>query len=307
MRKSGLIRIVAILVLFIGIISIVTDNKTITGNSILETNKLLSFLSKNNIYGLILILSSAILLFGVQLEERVQGADTKPSDEDGYFYHATTTGESGEHLESFLGSGARVDIAQGHGQGKGFYVWRGRGKAVHHATQQIKLEEERPGKLMLVKVKGEYNPADWNIDYEANAGLVAQFVYENFDKFKEMGDLDIPSSLDHAKTKIMPSRSRVIVSPKDKSVNLYLAGIGGFGIKNSDSTQFLGDDYGIQRGAYLSYLMQRMQKQFPDLVRKFEEENLRKVDALKYVGREPLKVEGIELMDEDRTWKEHKR
>ncbi len=299
MRKTKIIRIIAILALFIGILSIINESKIITGNSIIETNNLLSYLSKNNIYGLILIISSAILLFGVQLEERVQGAETKPSDEEEYFYHATTTGERGEHLDSFLGSGARGDIAEGYGQGKGFYVWRGREKAVHHAIKQIKTEEGRPGKLMLVRIRGNYNPRDWDIDYEVNAPLAKRFLYENFDKFKELDDFEMPGEVTGT------SGVRKIIPKKSKKFGTSLYIHGGIGVSMDDKGGFSEGD--MRDGAYLSCIIQQMQRKFPELVRKFEEENLNKVHALKYVGRDPLKVEGIEVMEDDGTWKEHQR
>ena len=57
----------------------------------------------------------------------------KISQSEEKYYHGTTTGKNDSILKSILSSGIDPKIAQGHGQGAGFYVHNNLNQAKKHA------------------------------------------------------------------------------------------------------------------------------------------------------------------------------
>ncbi|WKZ56143.1 MAG: hypothetical protein QY326_05230 [Bdellovibrionota bacterium] len=96
-------------------------------------------------------------------------------------FHATTSGQKGEILQSFYDQGINPErFSNGHGQGRGFYVWTTMEKASEHA-RTIKLGElsksgSSEGAPVVVVASVVFDPQKWELDVEAHRGIANEFL-----------------------------------------------------------------------------------------------------------------------------------
>lgn len=96
-------------------------------------------------------------------------------------FHATTSGQKGETLQSFYDRGINPEsFSNGHGQGRGFYVWTTLEKASDHA-RNIKLGELEKngcaeGSPVVVMASVVFDPQSWELDVEAHRGVANEFL-----------------------------------------------------------------------------------------------------------------------------------
>jgi len=104
------------------------------------------------------------------------------------FYHATTTGASGEKLNSFRDKGIVPHSASGHGQGSGYYTFTGKADAARHSMDLTSPEPKfrvgddavtgsrHGGDPMVVVHRGVLNPRDYDFDHEIHADMGLKFL-----------------------------------------------------------------------------------------------------------------------------------
>ena len=214
-------------------------------------------------------------------------------------YHGSNTGTNDNVLKSFKEKGALSDVAQGYGQGAGFYVYSGREKAKEQAMMRVKgglgsfavVSGDTAGKPMVLTFKEMLDPDTWDLDYELNKGPVVKWLAENYDKIKD---------------KVAPGEKltgiKDVVSP-DSSKGIMSHGIRVQSDTGSRKSIYSGTDSDLREGQLVGQIMARLQAQDPKMVGDFENtffksptlasgewDNL----ALKYVGSSPLKPINIE-------------
>ncbi len=199
-------------------------------------------------------------------------------------YHATRTGAKNEILESFRKLGARSDMSDGNGQGKGFYVWASRNNALGHALNFLG-EKSELGNLMLVKFIVRICASNWDVDYELNPAFAAKFIYDNLELLKKIPDGEIV---------IGGLPLRTAASTKSEAHRTFMIRQGdkykSFGFSNNE-----GD---VGTAEILGKIMDRLQEMFPEVVHRIEEQVFQHPElliGLKYVGKDPLPVDSIEV------------
>ena len=214
-------------------------------------------------------------------------------------YHGSNTGVNDNVLKSFREKGALSDVAQGYGQGAGFYVYSGREKAKEQAMMRVKgglgsfavVSGDTAGKPMVLTFKEMLEPETWDLDYELNKGSVVKWLVENYDKIKD---------------KVAPGEKltgiKDVVSP-DSSKGIMSHGIRVESDTGSRKTIYSGTDSDLREGQLVGQIMSRLQAHDPKMVGDFENTFFKSPSlssgdwdnlALKYVGSKPLKPINIE-------------
>ena len=213
-------------------------------------------------------------------------------------FHGSNSGTNDSAIEKFKKNGVQNDIAQGYGQGAGFYVWSDLASAKTHATNIVKsvgpdaganpmsTGAETTGSKMVVTLKEILDPNTWDVDYELNKNKVVSWIAANSDQLKpllarEKGQF----SLNNSMTK---EDNKSLVQVRDDSGEV--GGPRTAWIHNSGTAN-------VAEGAYLGQLMNRLQAKDPSVVHPFEEEFFSSMGpgvAIKYVGGERLTPSSIE-------------
>lgn len=222
---------------------------------------------------------SAYSLIKEQLVKRYKGFETD-------VYHATYAGEKTCIFKSFIKEGAKSGLAQGYGQGTGFYAWTRRELAVNHA---INFLEDKPGSYkMIVKMRAKIRPADWDIDYEVDAKCAVRFIIDNFVIFKNIPD----GLIDVGGDKLMPSKC--VIRGDSIAFSLKIAGGGTRKFGLSRDTEEVSTVHGELLGKCLNYLQEHFPQNLAEAeIKWFSEE--RNIPAVKYVGKKPLRVDAVEV------------
>lgn len=214
-------------------------------------------------------------------------------------YHGSNTGVDDATLKSFKEKGALSDVAQGYGQGAGFYVYSGKEKAKEQAQMRVKgglgsfavVSGDTAGKPMVLTFEEALDPATWDLDYELNKSSVVKWLAQNFDKIKD---------------KVAPGEKltgiKDVVSP-DSSKGIMSHGIRVQSDTGSRKTIYSGIDSDLREGELVGQIMNRLQSNDPEMVHSFENQFFKSPSlasgewdnlALKYVGSSPLKPVDIE-------------
>lgn len=208
-------------------------------------------------------------------------------------YHVTGTGRENEVLESFLTEGASSKIAQGHGQGAGFYVFTDISLARAH-VRNLKSPSglfnpgvKKEGELIVLKLEERLDTENWDVDYESQAPDICRLVYENFDLFKTISDGAI--SVDGYE--LLPSRSELYPF---KNLGIVMKDLETGKEKTHSTVAFDDNDVDTYEGKLFGAIFNYMQREFPDFAKKVEGELFRTAKAVKYVGDDPLEVVDVE-------------
>lgn len=210
-------------------------------------------------------------------------------------YHATYTGPNLEILNSFIEKGADPKIAQGHGQGAGFYVWTSKELAENHAINFLG-ENPKLGNLMIIKMVVKPNPDLWDLDYELNGKIISTFIYENFELVKKIPD----SVINVDGNRLCPSILKK--NEKYKTFQIVL-----FDEKNNKRVKSFGSERGewsVGEAAIIGAIFNYLQVHNPEKTQEVEWKIFRQTGiktAIKYVGKENLPLKGVEVYI-DRQW-----
>lgn len=222
-------------------------------------------------------------------------------------YHGSNTGVNDSILKSFQEGGAKADIAQGYGQGAGFYVWSDKESAKRQAEMRVKaglgsfavVKGDTTGKPMVLTFKEMLDPTTWDLDYEMNKGSVVKWLVKNYDQIKDK----VAPKLT-AQTRLTGIKG---VVNRDRGQGIMSDGIDIQDDMGGRSTIFSGTDGNIQEGKYIGQIMNRLQASDPEMVNSFENEFFKSPSlssgqwdrlALKYVGSSPLKPVNIETFSQ---------
>ena len=82
------------------------------------------------------------------------------------FYHASKSGENNSIIHSFR-NGINSQLATGHGQGNGFYVFINKQDAIEHSMAKGNYKTvELSGCPIVVTIDIQENPELFDVDYE---------------------------------------------------------------------------------------------------------------------------------------------
>ncbi|NCO11864.1 hypothetical protein CO038_00920 [Candidatus Pacearchaeota archaeon CG_4_9_14_0_2_um_filter_39_13] len=200
-------------------------------------------------------------------------------------YHALR-GNPGEAAESFR-EGARSDLSDGNGQGRGFYVWRNRDYALEHLSF---LEESGiQGDPIIVHLNSYLNPGEWDIDHELHPSFSASFLYDNLNFLRQIPDGQVKTE----RGRLLPSKTRIsngsIVFAFDRGRS-----IGTFAMRRQTQGGHIG------AAEILGRVIEYMQSTFPGKMIETKREWLSSPDvvALAYRGKTPLPVERLETLQD---------
>jgi len=196
------------------------------------------------------------------------------------FYHAACTGPNLEILKSFVQVGIKTELATGHGQGKGFFVWTNRELAVKHALEF--LSDFKKGYPLIITVEADVNPIDWDLDYEVHKNEILKFLYDNFELLKQIPDRAV--IIDDQP--LIVSRCRL--NPKFQTITFAIG----------TKVMSIGFSEGMIRdAAIVGPIFDYMQVKFPAETAKFETAIMKQeLRALKYVGKSPPKIVGYDVL-----------
>ena len=222
-------------------------------------------------------------------------------------YHGSNTGVNDSVLKSFQENGALSNIAQGYGQGAGFYLWSDKESAKRQAQMRVKgglgsftaVSGDTAGKPMVLTFKEMLDPATWDLDYELNKGPVVNWLYKNYDKIK---DKVVPQRANTETASPGLTGIKDIISA-DSSKGIMSNGIRVQSDSGSRLSVYAGTEANLREGEMLGQIMSRLQSSDPKMVGDFENEffnspSLSSGDwtnlALKYVGSSALRPTNIE-------------
>jgi TP901 family phage tail tape measure protein len=215
-------------------------------------------------------------------------------------YHGSNTGVEDSVLKSFQENGVLPNVAQGYGQGAGFYTWTDRLSAIKHAKNisagNIITNSQSGGKQMVVELTESLNPKNWDLDYEMQAAEISDFLYSNFDKLgpllEKSKGIDLGNNFKNFELR--------------EKYDEYIDGGGeatrktqiGFQENDKEIRRTIVNSTGdLRTGAVLGKLISSLRMADPTVTDAFEEEffaNLKPGQAIKYVGASPLKPTNIE-------------
>ena len=218
-------------------------------------------------------------------------------------YHGSTTGTDDVSLKSFKEKGALADIAQGYGQGAGFYVFSGKEIAKKQAIDRSKkglgsfttFSGDTAGKPMVLTFEEMLDPATWDLDYELNKGSIVKWLYDNYDTVKDV--LAPQEGVAGIKGLISPGQ--------DSTTGEYIMskGLRAQSAKGDTQALYAGTSSNLAEGAILGQIMGRLQEANSEFVAQFENQFFKSKSlasgawddlALKYVGSTPLMPIDIE-------------
>lgn len=218
-------------------------------------------------------------------------------------FHGSGAGPNNETLQSFRNQGAVGNIAQGYGQGAGFYVFTDFETAAKQATHKDFIKGGWP---IVISVMAELTPKDFDMDYEVQGKQALYVIRDNWDLFKQIPDSEI---VFRGNKLLLPSISETKttvpkLNPEDKREKLIL--------RYYDPDRYIRDsrpdsfpnvtfalglgDKGIRDGEIVGKIMNKLQQMDSSIFHQWENEmfqNLKPRMALKYVGQDPLPIHRI--------------
>lgn len=209
-------------------------------------------------------------------------------------YHGSNTGTNDSVLNSFMSQGARSDIAQGYGQGAGFYVYTEKEKALRQAKMRTGgggftlAQGDKSGRPMVLSFNEQIDPDNWDLDYELEKNLVVKWLVDHYDQLKD---------------KLAPKLTRETklsgisgIQRRDTSAGIY-----GNVLETKDAAGMFepisdAGDSNIRQGKIIGEIMSRLKGSDPEMVKTFEEQIFKNPLGLvlKYVGSAPLKPTNVE-------------
>ena len=212
-------------------------------------------------------------------------------------YHGSNTGADNSSLNSFLKAGIKPSIAQGYGQGEGFYVWSDKKSAIHHtkaiAADSITTNAKNDGLPMIITVEAIADPEKWDLDYEHNKESIVDWLYDNFEKLQ-------PLLTPEDKVQLRSKRDMEVFNSRDEKVMSKGVAVS----VESFKTLYAQSDSSIRDAKIIGTIINKLQQKEPHTVHKFEEllfANMKPGFALKYVGYETLTPKRIEVF-RDNQW-----
>jgi len=209
-------------------------------------------------------------------------------------YHATSDDNSFEVVNSFR-NGIKTSLAQGYGQGSGFYVWTTKEAALNHIEAGF-TNKPYP---VIISIQAKPNPKEWDIDYEVNYPSAALFLKNNIQILQEL-----------AKNKGIQIEGVYLTNA---SYNEFIGKDGNdyssVGLEWSNgSTQGIGvgkdtfeESASIQDAKIVGSIINVIQQKYPDIVNAWEQRVLDfflkngQSTALKYIGQQDLHPSKIEI------------
>jgi len=205
----------------------------------------------------------------------------KKSQNTREFYHGTSSGPNNEKVISFK-NGINQSVAQGYGQGSGFYVWLNKNNAINHSQ-----EFSKGGYPMIVSIQAELSPQNFDLDHEVMSSMTGQFIYDTWDNlFKRIPENYV--SVERGTLNINKSRKVV-----ESNVMVFSFGNGGTKALRPSTESDIG------AGEIFGSIFNAIQKLFPQQTSDFELKAFSQVvnntnAALKYVGSQTLIPSKIE-------------
>jgi len=200
-------------------------------------------------------------------------------------YHATCFPP-----ESFI-KGIDGSKAKGFGQGAGFYFYTKKENAINHGknlvskdsniSKQVKCPENSKGSFIIVSDE-PITPENFDIDYEVYATGLLQFIKQNLEFFSN---------------KEKELSFKIVTGPNNTpTMAIIKSGLSpqysGRASLNLDTT-----DVSVLHGELLSLIAYKISQLSPEMFKKFEEQFLKKANAIKYNGDKviyPLRIEDLE-------------
>jgi hypothetical protein len=225
-------------------------------------------------------------------------------------WHGTTTGKDDSVLESFKKYGAKSDIAQGFGQGQGFYVYSDPTSAMVRAMEleggaNYLTSADPKGKPMALKFTELLDGKNWDLDYEFQNADIVNFIHSHYDKVKEAvaksRGVDLGTNLKDF------SLDKKYDEYLDTTDNTMMRKVGiSFKDQGKDTEKLLANNhYGDIRSAeVLNSLVKSLMHSDPDFYEEFENSffsDLKPKQGLKYVGKDPLKPVLAKIFDKQKT------
>lgn len=214
-------------------------------------------------------------------------------------WHGTMTGPNNEILFNFKNKGVQPMSATGHGQGSGFYVFTQFKTAAGHALNlanpsdyNFKTNALIGGKPLVVEIAAKLHPDAWDIDYEANAMVVQNFLHEN-------PNLITGKSNDNFKVNRFIQRG-------GRQGFSYTNEITGSLYDFDPHPSSKSDTIGAEEGALISKMYNLLKQGNPEIDHAFKTSFFDKIPAnqsvaLKYVGNTTLPVQKMYVHD-GQTW-----
>lgn len=228
------------------------------------------------------------------VERQMMMFSTRPVE----LYHGTYTGSGDAVLRSFKEKGILPNIATGHGQGHGFYVWSDKRSAAGHTSAiandpMVSTNADLNGSPMIVTVEAVMDPEKWDLDYETNREKMIEWLYDNHEMANEIAGEEgvrVQNRFDRE----IPGRDDQMVMSK---------GVQFREPSGRRSTHYAKGESGIRAGELIASIMNKIQHKDAATIHRFEElffANMGPGVAVKYVGSQPLKPEKIEVLKDGR-------
>ena len=216
-------------------------------------------------------------------------------------YHGSNSGPDDSVLKSFQEKGVLSSLAEGYGQGAGFYVWTDRASAERQAKYiaagNIATGAKKGGKPMIVELTEMLDPQNWDLDYEMQAAEISDFLYKNYDRLGPLLEKSQGVDLgDGFKDFNVKQKYGEYVDRSDQQlIRSFDIGFTEEGLKGGRNLANVTGD--IRTGTVIGKLIKALRMGDPTLTDQFEEEfykSLKPGQALKYVGSAPLRPSNIE-------------
>jgi hypothetical protein len=201
------------------------------------------------------------------------------------FYHAADKNA----LQSFVTRGIVPDLAgtkhggAGANQGKGFYVYKDKNEALRHAKNN--------GEEIIVVIDEPLNVDEFDVDHEGEYVAVVKFIGEHWDFFfKNWKQLGIHNHVVKNQPPTMKGVFRISFDGERT------------GTFNTNTNSKI--DIGKDRDPTLIWKMvQAWKKINPQLFTRFEQENVKGAQILKYNGDRKIAPTRIEDLEGNILWK----
>lgn len=223
-------------------------------------------------------------------DQQMMMFSTKPVE----LYHGSNTGADNSVLDSFLKNGIKSSIAQGHGQGEGFYVWSDKKSAIHHtkaiSADSITTNAKNDGLPMIITVEAIPDPEKWDLDYETNKTSIVNWLHDNFEKLQ-------PLLKPEDKVQLRSKQNREVLNHRDEKVKSKGVSVS----VETFKTLYAQGNSNVRDAEIIGTIINKLQQKDSQTVHKFEEllfANMKAGFALKYVGQETLRPKKIEIFKE---------
>ena len=222
-------------------------------------------------------------------------------------YHGSNTGTNNSALQSFQARGIQPNIAQGYGQGAGFFVFSDKQTALNHTNSivnndNVQTQADTGGLPMIVTIEAILDPEQWDLDYEMNTNVILKWLHNNWATVKDQ----LADILNLSKTKVINQpATQSSISPGQtypaQQGFQFAPTYGDYAGGNRRKTMTLQNGRGgdVGEGELMGQIMNKLQQKDPNVTRPFEEKffaNMGPGVAIKYVGQQPLKPKKIEVL-----------